>query len=137
MLEIDSLEPTVVPVDPVDPEPPVEPVEPVEPVKPVDPVDPGNAGGQENPDEEKPTSDLGFESEVTKCGTCGEEVETQTEKVMGKTSWLLACLLCVLACGIGGLIPCLWGGAKDVRHFCPKCGNEIVKAKRKPRDIKL
>ena len=54
MLEIDPLEPDVVPVNPVDPEPPV-----VDPVEPEEPVDPGNGGGQE-----KPTSNLGFEPEV-------------------------------------------------------------------------
>jgi len=138
MLEIDPLEPDVVPVNPVDPEPPVQPTRPeIDPAKPdVDPTDSVNTnGGPEPPGSGKPTSDLGFQSEVTICGSCGEEVETVTENVMGKTSWLLVCLLCVLACGVGGLIPCCWGGSKDVRHFCPKCGGEIVKTARKPRDL--
>ena len=71
MLEIDPLEPDVVPVYPVDPEP--EP--PVQPTKPeVDPDDSGNeTGGQGKPEGESPTSDLGFQSEVRPLlyiGTC-------------------------------------------------------------------
>ena len=76
MLEIDPLEPTVLPVDPVDPEPPVDPV---------DPVDPGNNGNDGNNENDgKPTSDLGFEPEVSSAVRSDAQTDSETDIQMDR-----------------------------------------------------
>ncbi|KAF4085176.1 hypothetical protein AMELA_G00114170 [Ameiurus melas] len=70
--------------------------------------------------------DLSFSPATVQCPTCQQQVITEIQHKVGKTSFLLCYLSILLGC-VGGccLLPFFLNYFKDTCHFCPSCHTEI------------
>ncbi|KAG7325180.1 hypothetical protein KOW79_011496 [Hemibagrus wyckioides] len=70
--------------------------------------------------------DLSFSPALVQCPTCQQQVTTEIQHKIGKTSFLLCYLSALLGC-VGGccLLPFFLNYFKDTCHFCPSCQTEI------------
>ncbi|KAB5555490.1 hypothetical protein PHYPO_G00034830 [Pangasianodon hypophthalmus] len=70
--------------------------------------------------------DLSFSPATVQCPTCHQQITTEIQHKVGKTSFLLCYLSILLGC-VGGccLLPFFLNYFKDTCHLCPSCHTEI------------
>ncbi|XP_077589804.1 lITAF domain-containing protein [Stigmatopora nigra] len=75
---------------------------------------------------------LGFNSGMTTCPSCQQQVMTNVAYKPGMYSWLMVCLfICLGLVACCCLIPLLVKQFKDAHHTCPRCNRLLHVEKRK------